>query len=161
MFRRMGVRKGDGIGERFDEHKRAIIFEHAREMRPAAELCELACDFALHRIEEFRGVGRKNDLAALAVLGLREQVGGDPRGVRARVGENEDFARAGEEVDGHAAKHLPLRLDDVGVAGAENFPHWRDARRAECERRNGLRAAGFVNLRRTREVERVEQRGVH
>ena len=104
-------------------------------------------------------VGEQADDAVRAVFGLGEQVGGDPFGVAGAVGEDEDFARAGELVDGDGAEHLAFGLDDVGVAGAEDFDHGRDGLRAVGERGDGLRAADLVDLGGPGEFERAEERG--
>ena len=97
-------------------------------------------------VEQRGVVGDEADDAVRAVFGLGEQVGGDPFGAAGAVGEDEDFARAGELVHGHGAEHLAFRLDDVGVAGAEDFDDGRDGLRAVGEGGDGLRAADLVDL---------------
>ena len=104
-------------------------------------------------------IGDQADDAVRPVLGLREEVGRDPVRVGSGVGEDEDFARPGQQVDAHLAEHLALGFDHVGVPRAENFGRRRDGRRAEGERRDRLRAAGLVHLGRPRELERAEQGG--
>ena len=104
----------------------------------------------LDRSEQLRATGDKNDLAAGAVLGLRQHIGGDKIGPRRVVGDHGDFARAGQLIDGHGPDDLALGLDHEGVAGAENFLHARDAVGAVSQRGDGLRPAHLVNLRRAR-----------
>jgi hypothetical protein len=81
-----------------------------------------------------------------AVFRLRKQI----RGGKARVGgiirEHEHFTRAGQEIDGHAAKQQAFRGDDIGVPGAEKLAHGFDDARAQCHGRDRLRAADAINL---------------
>ena len=44
------------------------------------------------------------------------------------------------------AEHLPLRLDDVRVPGSDDHVDWTQRSRAECHRRDRLRAADRVDL---------------
>ena len=54
-------------------------------------------------------VGEQDRLAVVAVLGLGEEVGGDAGGVGAGVGDRDDLARAGGQVDPDAARDEELR----------------------------------------------------
>ena len=80
------------------------------------------------------------------MLGLGEDVGGDVVGISGLVGEDEDFAGAGQEIDGNCAHQLALRLDDEAVTRAENAVHRSDRAGAERHRRDGLRAADLDRL---------------
>jgi hypothetical protein len=151
------VGDGNAVGEGLHEDERGVLPEDFGEIRAAAERGGLGADLPFHGGEEARAVGDEQDAAAVAVLGLREEVGGDPRGICGGVGEDEDFARAGEEVDGALAEDLALRLDDPRAAGAEDFLHGPDGLRAIRERRDGLRAADTVNLGRAAIEQRVVQ----
>ena len=54
------------------------------------------------------------------VLGLREQVGGARAAVGRRVGDHDDLARAGRQIDPDAARDEELRGRDVGVPGPDD-----------------------------------------
>ena len=51
-------------------------------------------------------------------------------------------------------------MTDVGVAGPENFLHAANRFRAVSHRRNRLRAADAVNLRRARRARREQKRRI-
>ena len=80
------------------------------------------------------------------MLGLRQQIGGDPVGIAGVVGDDEHFRGAGDHVDADLAEHLPLGRGDIGIAGADDFRDRRDRRRAIGERRHRLRAADAIDL---------------
>ena len=63
------------------------------------------------------------------VLGLAEQVGGDPVGIVLAVGDDQDFARPGDHVDADHAVELALGFGDPGIAGAgDDIDRLRSAR---------------------------------
>ena len=76
------------------------------------------------------------------VLGLGDQIGGEMPGIRARVGYDDHFGRAGERVDADLPGQLPLRLGDVGISRPDDRVAARDPLRAEREGRNRLRSPG-------------------
>ena len=60
------------------------------------------------------------------MLGLREQIDGDPRGIDGVVGDDRDLRRAREPVDADGPEDLTLRLGDVRVPGTDDHvdrPH--------------------------------------
>ncbi len=56
-------------------------------------------------------------------------------------GDDQDFGRAGDEVDSDIARQQALRCRHIDVAGADNAIGARYSLRAVGERRDGLRAA--------------------
>ena len=78
-------------------------------------------DLGLDRIGERRLVGDEDRLRRAIVLGLRQQVGGDPGGIAAAVGEDQHFGRAGDHVDADCAEDAPLGRRDIGIAGADDL----------------------------------------
>ena len=80
------------------------------------------------------------------MLGLGEEVGGDPVGIVVAVGDDQDLARAGDHVDADRAEHLALGGGDVGVARPDDLGDRRDRRRAVGERGDRLGAADAVDL---------------
>ena len=94
------------------------------------------------------------------VLGLREQIGGDEFWIRRFVREHEHFARPGQQINRDMADEQSFGGHDVGIAGAENLLHAANRLRAVSHRRNRLRAADAVNLRRARRPRGEQQRGI-
>ncbi len=88
----------------------------------------------------------KNRLGALVVLGLGEEVGGDPGRIGAGVGNDENLRGAGDHVDPDATEYLALGLGDVGVAGADDLVDRGDGGRAVGQRRDRLRPAHPIDL---------------
>ena len=152
------VRDGHGVGEFFDEDEHAIQLQHRREMRLPRKLRELRGDLFFHARQQRRGVGDEKDRAAFAVLGLREQIARDPRGVRAGIGEDQNFARSRQQVDRDLPEDLPLGLHDIRISWPENLLHRRDRGRAISQRRDRLRAADLIDLRGPAVREREKQR---
>ena len=66
-----------------------------------------------HRVGEPVVVGEQQRVAVGAVLGLREEVGGDAVRIGRRVGDHDDLARPGGQIDPHAARDEQLRRRDV------------------------------------------------
>ena len=80
------------------------------------------------------------------MLGLREQVSGDPFGVVLRIGDHCDLRRAGDGIDADIAKDDALGRRYVGVARADDLV---DRPQLPCpigERRYRLGAANRVEL---------------
>ena len=75
---------------------------------------------------------------------LRDEIGGSELGIRGVVGQHEQFARPGQQINRHVTHEQPFRRDDVGVAGTENLLRAANRLRPERHRRNGLRATDGV-----------------
>jgi hypothetical protein len=75
------VGDGDGCSHVGDEDEYRVVIEDVTEMPPARQRLELVCDLAVHRRQQRRRGCHEDDLAASAVLGLRQQIRGDPCGV--------------------------------------------------------------------------------
>ena len=112
----------------------------------ARQRLELRLHRAFDRVGEPGAIGDQDRLRAGVVLGLRQQIGGDPAGIAGVVGDHQHFRRAGDHVDADLAEHLPLGGGDIGVAGADDLRHRRDRRRAVGQRRHRLRAADAIDL---------------
>ena len=108
-------------------------------------------DLALHLGGDSAGdVGAARDQdwhRQRVVLGLRQQIGGDPARIDAVVGDDDQLGRAGDRVDADVAEDQPLGGGDVGVAGAHDLVDARDALRAVGERGDRLRAADHEHAR--------------
>ena len=107
---------------------------------------ELRRDRLLDRVGERGVVGDQDRLRAGVVLGLRQQIGGDPVGIAGLVGEDQHFGRAGDHVDADRAEHQALGRRHIGVAGTDDLGDRRDRLGAVGERRHRLRAADAIDL---------------
>ena len=86
------------------------------------------------------------DCALVIVLGLRQQIGGDPVRIGGPVGKDQHLRGTGDHVDADTAEHQPLGGGDIGIAGADDLRHRRDRLGAVGERGNRLRAADAIDL---------------
>ena len=91
------------------------------------------------------------------MLGLGEEVGGDPLGVARAVGEDANLGGAGDLVDGDGAVDLALGGGDVGVAGAGDELDGADAG-AVGHHADGLDAANAVDFGGAGHAQGVEKR---
>ena len=80
------------------------------------------------------------------MLGLGEQVGGDPVGIVVAVGDDQHLRRSGDHVDADGAEHLPLGGGDIGVARADDLGDRADRLGAVGERGDRLGAADAIDL---------------
>ena len=80
------------------------------------------------------------------MLGLGEEVGGDPVGVVVAVGDDQDLGRAGDQVDADRAEDQPLGRGDVGIARSHDLGDRRDGGGAVGQRGDRLGAADPVDL---------------
>ena len=86
------------------------------------------------------------------MLGLRQEIGGNPVGIAGAVGDHEHFRRTGDHVDADLAEHQPLCRGDIGIAGADDLCDRRDGRGAPGQRGDRLRAADTIDLRHAAEL---------
>ena len=65
--------------------------------------------------------GDENGLGPCPVLGLGDEIGGDPGGIGRAIGDDEHFGGAGDHVDADLAEDLALGGGDIGIAGADDL----------------------------------------
>ena len=103
-----------------------------------------------HRIRHLGGEGaivRDQDrLGVFVMLGLREQVRGDPIRLIGAIGDHQDLGGARDHVDADGAEDQALGGGDIGVAGAHDLVHRRNRLGAVGERGDGLRPAHPIDL---------------
>ena len=107
---------------------------------------ELAGDGLLHRVGERRIVGDQDRLRRRVVLGLGQEVGGDPLRIGGVVGEDQHFGRAGDHVDADLAKHVALGRRHIGVAGADDLVDRGNRLRPVGQCRDRLGTADAIDL---------------
>ena len=156
VFGGVGVGQADGFVERGDEDEERVL-QRGFEDFSAREGAGLLLHFACGGGEDGGGVGEQNGGAVASVFGLGEEVGGDPCGAGRAVGDDENFAGSGQQIDGDAAEELAFGFDDVAVAGAEDFRDGRDGFGAEGDGGDGLGAADAVDFGGAGEMECGEE----
>ena len=95
------------------------------------------------------------------MLGLRQQIGGDPVGIAGLVGDDQHLGRPGDHVDADLAEHDALGGRHISVARPDDLGDRRDGRGAIGQGRDRLGAADAENLvdagkLRRRQHQRIE-----
>ena len=144
------------------EDDRAEVAPRGAGHRAARQRRQLRLHGALDRGGERRVVGDQDRLRGGIVLGLREQVGGDPVRIAVAAGDDQHLGGARDHVDADGAEHKALGGGDIGVARPDDLGDRLDGFGAEGERRHRLRAADAIDLvdageLRRREHQRREQ----
>ena len=161
MFRRDLIGQRDRLVERLYLDQPAIALQRALDEFAPRQFRQLPRDFVFDRLQNFRRGGHEPDaFVAGTVLGLRQHVGGDEFGIGRVVGQHQHFARTGQQINGHVAEQQSFGRDHVGVARTENLLHPANGFRAISHRRDRLRAADAINLRRARRARGKQQRGI-
>ena len=106
---------------------------------------KLPVERASHRLGQFHRRGEQNRRGVLIVLGLRQQVRSEPRGISV-VGDDEHFGRPRDEINRRVPRHQTLGRRNVSIAGADNFGDGRNGLGPVGERRDRLRAADRVDF---------------
>ncbi len=135
-------RIGEGVD---DDHGAMLAPTGGRGLGPRQRL-ESAFDGHHHPVGEVPVVGDQDGLGGTVVLGLAEQIGGDPVGIVEAVGEDQDFRRPGDHVDADGAEDLALGGGHIGVAGTDDLVHGGDGFGPESQGADGLGAADAIDL---------------
>ena len=117
MLRRHRIDHRCGIVEMAHQHDRAMSLPAGARDFGARKQSEQTLRFRRHSVGEAGVVGDEDGLSLRIMLGLREQVGGDPIGPAAAIGHHQDLRWAGDRVDSDAAEDLPLGRGHISVAG--------------------------------------------
>ena len=111
MLRSEEIGDGDGFVEIGGVNGEETVLEDVGETVAGLKGGGAAFDFREDAFKKRVAGGDKEEtFLAGAVLGLREEVEGDPSGIRGGVGEDEDFAGARKEVGAGLAEELALSL---------------------------------------------------
>ena len=129
-----------------DDHRATLDQRRLNLARPRQSL-ERDFDRLGHALRDLAdGRQQHGRLVTGTVLGLRNQVGGNPFGMRAIVGNHQHLARPRHLVDiGDAIDH-PLGGLHVRVAGPDDLVHRLDGLGAVGERRDRMRPADAVEF---------------
>ena len=160
MLGRELVDQRDRVGKLRHQDDGAEIAPRRAGDLGARQRLELRFHRLLDLIGERGVVGDQDRLRAGVVLGLRQEVGGDPIGVAGLVGEDQHLGRAGDHVDADLAEDETLGRRHIGVAGPDDLGDRLDRLGAVGERGHGLRAADAIDLVDAGELgRRQHQRG--
>ena len=121
MFRRDAVDQVGPLIEVVDDDRGAVCAPAGAGDISARHGPELALDGADHGIGEIRVVGDQDRLRRLVVLGLGQQVGGNPGRIIVAIGQHQDFRRPGDQVDADPTEDPPLGGRHIGVAWADDL----------------------------------------
>ena len=138
---------GAASSSRHDDHRRHGRASSRAASPRAAAFSSWRSTAVLDRVGERSIVGDQDRLRGGVVLGLGQQVGGDP--VRDRSSPSattSDFRRPGDHVDADRAEHPALGRGDIGVARADDLVDRRDRLRPVGQRADRLRAADPPDL---------------
>ncbi len=131
----------DGLGHVGDLDQRAAPLDGGAGDLGTLQGRQQALDALGHAVEEGCVRADQDRLRILIVLGLGEQVHGDPVRVGLAVADDEDFRRSGDHVDADLAEHVALGGGDVDVARTDDLVHRRYALGTVGQRSHGLGAA--------------------
>ncbi len=159
--------RGNGVGSRhrFIHISGYNYFALIRKCGPAdpfpGQQRHLACQLLFNGVGQI-GAGRHQYRGGhFVVLGLGQQIGGQPDRVGAFVGKDKDFRRAGHHVDIHLAEHLPLGLRHKNVSRPGDLADLGHALRAVSQGGDGLCSARLDHRRHARDPRRGQNEGVH
>ena len=68
-------------------------------------------------------VGDQDALRGSVMLGLAEQIGGDPFRIVGAIGDHQNFRRARDAIDADLAEDFALGRRDIGIAGTDDLVH--------------------------------------
>ncbi|MCY1526775.1 hypothetical protein D9M68_618150 [compost metagenome] len=145
--RQLQVFRGDAVGNLAglllvgDQDQRAAVLQRGADDLGALHGRQQLVDARRDPVEEGRVRADQDRLGVLVVLGLGEQVHGDPVRIGAAVADHEDFRGAGDHVDADLAEHMALGGGDVDVARTDDLVDLRHALGAVGQRGHGLGAA--------------------
>ena len=141
MFRRNAIGESAGLIEIVDLNQSAATLERGGNHLAARHGRQQSFDTGRDLRNEFGIRTQQNRLRQFVMLGLGEQVNGDPVRIGRGIGDDQHFRWSGHHVDADGAEDATLGRRHVGIAGTDDLVHLRDGLRAVGQRRHGLRAA--------------------
>ena len=164
--RQFEVLGGDAVDERGrlvpigDANQRAVCSPAGARGVGARQVLQIAVDLMRDGGDKTAIVADQDRLRRIVVLGLREEVGGDPGGIVVGAGDDKDLRRPSDHVDADAAKDPPLRGRDIGVARPDDLVDRGDRRGAVGERCHRLGTTDAVDLGDAGEASRGEDKRI-
>ena len=160
MLGRQPVDQRRRLVERADHDHRAVGPPAVARDGGARHRPKTVLDRRGDRIGEAFVVGDQHRLGAWIVLGLGQQVGGDPRRVVCRVRHHQDLGRARDQVDADGAEHAALGGGDISVAGTDDLVDRGDGGGPVGQRGDRLRPADAPDLVDARDLRRRQHQRV-
>ena len=146
MLRRKRVGHFDGLLQGIEHHNRAVGFDGRPRDRGGGQRRELRVDFFGDGLRQTARCREQNRRRVHIVLGLRQQIGGDP--ARVAVGrDDDDLGWAGDKVDPGFARDQLLRGGDIYIAWAHNAIDLRHRLGSIRQCGDGLRATHAEHVR--------------
>ena len=140
------VGDADGVIHTLDQNDRAVVPPARFGDRTARQGGELPGDGGDHGLGQRGIIGDQHRLRGGIVLGLRQQIRRDPRGIRGCVGDDDDLGRSCDHIDADLSENLPLGRGDIGIAGTDDLGNSADRPGAVGERGNCLRATNPIDF---------------
>ena len=157
MLRGQAVDQARSLGQRRDDH-RSMVAPRGGRIGARGQGGQLARNLGFDGRGEIGVVGDQDGLRGRVMLGLGQQVGGDPVGPVLIVSDDDDFRRSGQGVDADDAIDPPLGSRHIGVAGADDLVHRRDGPGAVSQRGDGLSPSDPPDLGHARRLGRRQHR---
>ena len=126
VLRRQPVDERQRIGKRVDDDHGAMVAPARSSGLGPGQRLQMTVDGVQDVVGEVPVVGDQDGLGGGVVLGLAEQIGGDPVGVVEAVGEDQDFRRPGDHINADGAEDLALGGGHIDVAGTDDLVHGGD-----------------------------------
>ena len=158
MFRGKLVGDGNGCLQVFDLQAPTVAGERFLNESCSGLFGELVFDGSQNLFyKTFRSGEQRDSFSAGAVFGLRYKVGGRPIRLGGLVGDNQDLAWSGQEIDGDLTEQGAFGGNYVIVARPEDFADRADGRCPASHGRNSLGAANSVNFCGAGKIKRIEE----
>ena len=137
VFGCQALRQRDRTVEGLRHDDAAVVTKRGRRR---AGRGQLAVDLFRNRQRQAHHRREQDRPGIRIVLGLGDQIGGNPRRVASR-GDHRNLARSGEEIDGAVRGDLCLRGRHIGIPRSDDLVDRRNRFGAVGERRDGMSAA--------------------
>ena len=121
MFRCYAVDERDCVFETGNDDDGAVIAPARTGDLPARQQSKGARDRLVHAIGEDAVIRDQNRLRRRIVLGLAQQIRGNPIGIVGPVRHHEDFRRPRDGIDADLTEHFTLGSGDIGIAGSDDL----------------------------------------
>ncbi len=125
---------------------RAVLLDRLGGDGPTRESRQLVAEGRRHARDQSGRVGDQQRAGHRIVLGLGQEIGGQPLGIGRIIGDDRDLAGPGHHVDADLAEHLALGQRHVDVAGTDDLVHAADGGGAVRQRGDRLRPTDPVAL---------------
>ena len=128
------------------QNREVIVLQTLLDDLDAALFRFLDKQFGFNGGQFFFVVADKESAGQFIVLGLRQQIDGNPFVVRRFVDDYDDFGWSGDRIDADISVHQFFGQSDVLVPGSDDFVDARNGFRTVSQGSHGLGAAHLINV---------------